>query len=71
MEYKVKFLLRDHEAYAYGKTEEEAIQRILNDNVHMKQANKFDIAMVVFHIYNQQAHVSYATTYGKYLVEIE
>lgn len=71
MEYKVKFLLRSHEAHAYGKTEQEAIERILNDNVWMREANKFDIAMVVFHVYDNQDHVSYATTYGKYLIDTE
>lgn len=70
--YQVKFLYRNQEATAQGKTEQEAIDRLLSDNHTMRTAiNNFDIALVMYQIIGETPHVTYATTYGKYLLDTE
>lgn len=72
MRYEVKLITNYAEITAQGNTEQEAIDMALADSVIVRtvaEENAYDVALVMFHAYDNASHVIYATNLGKYYMD--
>ena len=66
MKYLAKLLYQNLVVVGESETEDAAIQLALNSSITLRDAHKSHVALVMFHVFSNANHVSYATTLSKY-----
>jgi hypothetical protein len=70
MHYHVQLRTADSCVSADGDTEQEAIDRALADSVKISNMNAYDVALLMFAVYTNDRLLRYATTLGKYRLDV-